>query len=420
MIEAPETPVRPSQLDFDRTDEILSENLGTLVRANTQGWATTGARIGCWTWDEGSPWSTTNTSWTVSDDNGGLELSQTSPIVCPQRSEIGALQASVGQEIGPWILEIQVFGSDVDLEVSLYRRGESPDMVIQGPAAHVKIAECTGGPQWQSVYMVVERSATFGYQEFMLSFQGRAHAAATGEIWQIAANEMRWVEYAHERREKLWAYGSEWVGMYQHADTFGSGDQWDADGALYTLEEYEGTPQVRRDEVAAEVCNLRFMGDACVASPAFDIPAPTGLIGACAFLRDSATDGTLMRKATNDDTLFVLRVSGSELECVISSTGGADHAVSTPAPPGGWHDVVWWWDDSKEQIALWLDGERVDWNAFIDPVLTGAGRLFVGAYDDGVDNLDGDIALPMLLGGSFSRHQVEHLMQWRRSIHGLY
>jgi len=422
MIELPKKPNKPTQNEFLFKRDIESSKVSKIMQAINYGWASSGACLG--TID--LSWSTTSTSYVTANSGAGRDLDQINPMVSPRRKEIGAL----AQTDGAYIVEFQVFGRDVDLECSLYR-ADTGGFGAKPSAAATDLANLSFDTswEWKSVFVLFEGVPTFQNTEHLLKFRGRyaQNGMGQGDIKQVAVNEIRYANTAYDQKDSLWLYGSEYINPYADGQDV---DDWDVDGAELDLVAIEGTPTMVRDGVATNVHSVAFDGSSSLGSDPFYLEEPAGLLGAMAVKVDSAA-GTgaryAMTKRGASAWSFFVAHDSSSLVFYLKTTNGSGSdifdAVGTgQVPSDTWIDLVFWWDRSTSLLTLFKDGVQVD--VEITPVgyeLADANHPFyVGQYYVSNNHWMGELAMPTVLTGSFTRRQVEHFIQWRRSQHGIY
>lgn len=419
MYEAPEKPDRPVGTEHQYRDEIRTDKESSIVETLNWAWATTGARGGPWVWPEGSPWSTKSTSSTQVNDNAGADLDQISPIITPRRSELGALAAAPGD--GPYIVELQVYAVDVVVDFTLFRRPE--DDVTWTATATASVTFGTT-PQWRSVYVLVEDTASFGYGEHLIELHGAYAQGGTesGDIYQVQPLEIRHSNLPHSELSSLELYGSEWVGMY------GGGvvvESWDDDGAQSALDRVSGAPLMRRDEVTQDVHAVEFAAgpDLFETSNAVDLSGAAGFIVACAMARDADQAMVAIGKSSaniSEGFSLLFGFNGSNGLVQIVTSAGSHSAAADGGAVGTWNDWLAWWDSDDKKLRLFRDLEQVSVVNTGTTLADDETAFQLGALNGRLYPFDGKAAMPLFLEGGFTRHQVEHLMQWRRSIHGLY
>lgn len=416
MIELPEQPARPAPTDFLRKRDIRADKVTAMMEALEYAWASTGANIGTFELD----WSTSSTSYTTINDAGnGLDLDQLNPLISPNRAEIGPLATSTGA----FIVEVQVFGRDVEVEANLHRDDDSG--FIPAAATESGVVSIADDWQWRSVYLLLNAEAVLGNKDCLLKLRARHAQGGTSEasIRSVAVNEIRHVNLAYERLGDLAIYGSEWVGPYADNEQV---DAWDSDGAAGTLSVSSGSPTMARDALSTGVHTVDFdpssSTDTLESDTSFDLSTSDGFLFACAVKLDvqDTTRLIFQKVGGSQGYAFVLYCDGSTIAGEIQDGGYRN--VSTPLGAGQWVDCAVRWRKSDALLELWVNGTRVDTSIGTPgaPLDDSVGVMRMGSFQNGLYPFDGQAAMPLLLEGSYTSGQVQHLMQWRRSLHGLF
>jgi hypothetical protein len=67
------------------------------------------------------------------------------------------------------------------------------------------------------------------------------------------------------------------------------------------------------------------------------------------------------------------------------------------------------------------NGEVVDTASTAGALLTGDDTAVLGALSKSPNfEFDGELSMPVVVGGAFSRRDFDCFIQWRRVIHGIY
>ena|SRR5690554_1046551 len=415
MLEFPKKKELPLITDHRFRQDITAQKMADIVRSLNWGWATAGSRVGVWGWVGG--WLTESATWTTVSANGVLNLDQVSPIITPQREEIGPLSA----QYGGYVIEVQIYGVAVDLEVQVWPRDYNTDMILL--PTHTAIMRCSANGEWSSTSIALKDPAPDN--GYMLSFRGRA-TEDLGGIYQIEINEVRYPSLAYTA-DILVAYGSEYVGPRPDGVlVFG----WDADCDDVTGGQFYrdfGNTAMRRDAIAPGVHAVEFLGDAKMPTE-YDVDFSTadGIVGAIALRRNVGSGSTNMRPFSKLNPWvysMAAQVSNTRAYLQLRFLSVSRHVYIDIPPHGTWYDLVWHWDCKSGSINIWLNGEpgtSATAPAPGDPLYDIPSPIILGCSPQNTAYWDGQIAMPAFFAGDITESDALAYIDYRRHIHGIF
>jgi hypothetical protein len=401
--EFPHDTDRAERLDHEFKDKVQENPWSEIVQTINHGYGTTGAALGAWSWGSGG-WQTAATSWSVANAASGVDLDQISPIISPSR------ELFLGT-VGKCIVEFEVIGKDVDVEIAIYKEDGSS-------LAAIKVF-CGSTTEDQRGYLKLDSGS------YRLAFRART-SASKGYIYQISARELPLENLAFDYGDSTGVNGGFWIGQYADGDTV---SRWDNESYLagdFTADGSE--PDMSRDALATGVHSVTFdvtASEWMESESTFDLDDSAGFIIGCA-MKPTGTEtymtGLTKLRGSQYTTYVGIRRGGGggyhfRTKTYTSSTSYTlEHSIG-PSP--GWVDALLWWDGST--LRLFVDGEMVNSTATSGTLLTSSGTALLGSLSTTPSyEFDGDLTMPVLIDGSFTRREVDRFAQFRRALHGIY
>jgi hypothetical protein len=398
--EFPHLPDTPERADHRFKDKIQASAWSEVVQTINHGFGTTGPQLGAWSWGSGG-WQTSSSSYTTTNSASGVDLDQINPVVTPSRELL------LGCD-GDCIVEFEAVGSDVDLEIKVYDDTGTLQDTLE--------ISCGATTEDRRAYSKLAPGT------YRLALRGRT-SGSTGIVYQVAARELPLENLCFDAASDCGVNGGFWVGQYADGDNVSSWDNEGTGGDFLS----DDPPAMNRDALATgvhagtfDVANAEFMET----EGTFELSDTNGFLLGCA-MKPTGTESYMIGLTKNRSSGYASYVgfqysSGDYILRSKTYTSSTNYTLThnLGASPG-WIDGLIWWDG--DVLRLISNGEFVDTASTAGTLLTGDDTAVLGALSNSPNfEFDGDLSMPVVVGGAFSRRDVDRFIQWRRAIHGIY